>query len=210
MLSTDRQVWIAQFRSAAKKTLGAAFDLTSARPPEWEADELGQRRPLDRAFLACVLGPAAGLPQIRDPAMGLWMIAAAGTGGSREAAVTLQPGRGSLLGLESTGTIETSTETELSALHAAWRIARCDSDHTLRERCLHAATWAVGELQPDNATNRPWAAHVFVELWLARRQAGAGLYAQTLLHNCQVSFGKPDRISALVLWDAAAELGHAS
>lgn len=206
MLSNDRHAWAAQFRDTAARTLGRGFDPATSPAAEWAADELGQRRPLDRAFIACILGPGAGQPAIRDAATRLWAAATDGTNESPETGQLIRAGRGSLLGLESEGTIETSTEAELSALHAAWRIAQHRRSSTLRDRCLDAAAWAVGELQPDNATNRPWAAHVFVMLWIERGDPGAALYAQTLLHNCQVSFGQPDRLSALVLWDAAAEL----
>jgi len=193
------------FREAAMRTLGEGFAAAETDLAVWERDELGQSRRLDRAFLRCILGPGVGKPADEDGAAKFWMAAA---GEADWAQVREQIGdRGALMGGgEDAGTIETATEAELSGLHAAWRIARRCGDAGLLERCFEAATWAVEELQPDNATNRPWGAHVFAELWLARGNSGAALYAQTLVHNCQVTFGRPDRISALVLWDAAEEL----
>ena len=97
--------------------------------------------------------------------------------------------------------LEVWTETELSALHALWRLARV-TDHTdWRARALACARWHVNETQPDNATNHPWAIHVFL-------MAGddARLYAEGLLHACQV--GLLDRFSAIVLLDAATELAR--
>jgi len=206
MQMPDRAGWMKMFRDAANRTLGEGFAAAGADLAVWERDELGQRRRLDRAFLRCVLGPGVGKPEEPEGAAKLWM-AAAGETEWEEARGEIAE-RGALMGGgEEAGTIETATEAELSGLHAAWRIARQRDDAGLRERCFEAAAWAVEELQPDNATNRPWGAHVFTELWLARGNAGAALYAQTLVHNCQVTFGRPDRVSALVLWDAAEELG---
>jgi len=204
----DRVAWVKAFRGAAERTLGVGFSPESCRADDWSLDELGQRRALDRAFLRCILGPKMGKPEARDVAGRLWLLAAESAGSEPvHGLIAGTPGR--LLWPPSEETIETSTEGELSGLHAAWRIAKRDGNDRLRARCLDAAAWSVENLQPDNATNRPWSAHVFVELWLARGDAGASLYAQTLVHNCQVSFGKPDRVSALVLWDASRELTQA-
>ncbi len=206
--AADRGTWQGLFRAAAARTLGTGFQAASCNPEEWAADELGQRRPLDRAFLRCILGPGVGKPEPRDAASQLWVLAATEASGA-EVRRLVGDTDGSLIKSPAEETIETSTEAELAGLHAAWRVAVREQDQGLRERCMDAAAWSIENVQPDNATNRPWAAHVFIELWLARGDAGASLYAQTLLHNCQVSFGKPDRISALVLWDAAEELGRA-
>lgn len=108
--------------------------------------------------------------------------------------------------------IESRTETELSAMHALFRLGLDRGEAGMVERALDAARWQVAELQPDNGTNHPWGIHVFVSL--AAREAdaevaGAALmHAQMLLHNCQVQQGRPDRLSACILWDAAATLGR--
>ena len=103
--------------------------------------------------------------------------------------------------------IEYRTMVELGALQAMWAIAMRDDDSELRERALHAATWHVEELQPDNAINRPWGLPVFIELSSCADDASmaqtADLHAQTLLHNACINFGKPDLLSALILKHAA-------
>lgn len=105
-----------------------------------------------------------------------------------------------------TGAIETTTETELSALHALSHHARRDPSGRLAERCLDAARWHVDELQPDNGTNHPWAVHVF--LALAEDDSTARLHAESLVHNALVSSGRPDRFSACLLLDSARLLAR--
>ncbi|MEZ6243454.1 MAG: hypothetical protein R3B57_10475 [Phycisphaerales bacterium] len=123
------------------------------------------------------------------------------------------PGDGPLLGQSGPG-IESSTEQELAALHALGALGVELDAPPLWDRLWAAADWHVRELQPDNATNRPWAVHVF--LLRASRcddadlAAGARLHASTLLHNCQVLTGRPDRISACILLDAATILRRAT
>jgi len=207
VFSPDRQVWRGLLGETAARTLAAGFCSEGCRDGEWERDELGQRRPLDGAFLACVLGLERGQTRTIAGAIRLWEIAAEPQDGKAVEGL-VRAGTGPLLWNGDEGTIETSTEEELSGLHAAWRIAARRGDELLKARCLEAASWAVTELQPDNATNRPWGVHVFAELWMSRGDTGAALYAQTLLHNCQVMFGRPDRVSAVVLWDAAMELAR--
>ncbi len=98
--------------------------------------------------------------------------------------------------------IEAWTERELAALHAAWHVAEARRDRALGERLRRAASWHAANTQPDNATNHPWAIHVFVSLAL-EGDADAELLAQTLLHNCHVTLGHPDLRSGFILADAA-------
>ena len=60
--------------------------------------------------------------------------------------------------------IEVRTERELSALHALSEIAIRTRDASLARRCADAACWHLRELQPDNATNHPWAIQAFIRL----------------------------------------------
>lgn len=114
--------------------------------------------------------------------------------------------RGSLLPRSAYDAIEVWTESELSALHAfAWHALRM-SDRSMLERILDVGAWHIEHIQPDNATNRPWAVHVFLILSRERAMPEAGFHAQTLLHNCQISHGRPDAFSAHVLRDAAEAL----
>lgn len=98
--------------------------------------------------------------------------------------------------------IEVWTEVELSALHALWRRARRHGDAGLRERLHRAVRWHLEHTQPDNATNRPWALHVF----LREGSPEARHYAATLLHNAQALAPVPEPLAAWILMDAACEL----
>lgn len=97
--------------------------------------------------------------------------------------------------------IEVWTEIELASIHAAWSLGP-----GWRAAAERAARWMVESIQPDNATNHPWAVHAFAEL----ADDGAGhefdLYAQTLLHNCMVGSGSPDGFSAMILLHASRSL----
>ena len=103
-----------------------------------------------------------------------------------------------LTGPGPTGTIEVWTETELACVHAAWSLG---SDW--RAAANASALWLVEHIQPDNATNHPWAVHVFAALGAETNNPELELYAQTLLHNCIVGSGKPDPYSALILLHAS-------
>ena len=171
-------------------------------------DERGHRRAVDRPFLAHLLGvdPGDRPAGAMDPDVALWW----SVHEDRPALLAdLLSGVGPLFGQPGDAGIEVWTETELSALHAAWLIARRLGDRALRRRCLDAARWHAGNLQPDNATNHPWAVHVFVALGDEDADASAHLYAQTLVHNCQMTLGRPDLFSALLLADAARFLDYA-
>ncbi len=106
-----------------------------------------------------------------------------------------------------TQAIELWTERELGALHALWRLAQLRSNNTWRQRAREAALWHTEHTQPDNATNHPWAIGAFLDLWNvdpdSEQGASAKYYAEVLLHNCQMTNGKPDPLSALILLDAA-------
>jgi len=110
--------------------------------------------------------------------------------------------------------IEVYTERLLCAVHALWRLARLHNRPDWRDRATACSLWLIEHLQPDNATNYPWGVHVLVDLAQqpvtagvsASTAAAADMYAQSLLHNCQVSHGRADVRSAWVLRDAAAEL----
>jgi hypothetical protein len=97
--------------------------------------------------------------------------------------------------------LEHESERELAGLHAwAWALRENPESSDAFES---AARWVIENVQPDHATNRPWAIHVFIE------RAGdveARMYAETLLHNCLVTTGEPDFFSACILLDAARAL----
>lgn len=99
--------------------------------------------------------------------------------------------------------IEIWTEQELAGMHALSHLQKRDMSLDQRARLDAAAEWHLEHTQPDNATGRPWAIHVFVRRWLERGEAESRLYAETLLHNCRILAGKPDPVSAEILLDAA-------
>jgi hypothetical protein len=56
--------------------------------------------------------------------------------------------------------------------------------------------------QPDNATNRPWALHVFAR----GGDPESTLYAETLLHNVTASDARHEALSRWILLDCVREL----
>ncbi len=97
--------------------------------------------------------------------------------------------------------IEVWTESELSAMQALWWLGRRQG--AIRDRAHAAALWHIDNTQPDNATNRPWAIPVFLELAIADSSHDARLYAETLLHNAIAANGNAEPFSAAILLDAA-------
>jgi hypothetical protein len=179
------------------------------------ADERGHRRLVDKPLLAWLTGlsledvccPPAR-PQDLDVAAWIALV-------NREPpSPALLQSDGPFVPLVDAAAIEVATELELATLHAMSRHATLASHPApLREaihaRTLRAASWLLDNLQPDNATNHPWAAHVFATIAKDPshpRKLEAGLYAQALLHNSLVPMGRPDRFSAIILLDASAAL----
>lgn len=99
-------------------------------------------------------------------------------------------------------TIEVWTESELSLVHLLERGADGPEARRSAERIHDAVGWHLAHTQPDNATNRPWAVHVFA----LDGRAEASLYAQTLLHNAQAGGAMGDPLVAWILADAAQRL----
>ena len=175
------------------------------------ADEHGDRRATDRPLLARLLGINPGpTPQLDNPQIDLLLWWALHNQSTIEGLVA--PAPGPLVGEHAfkTGAIETTTETELAALHALAHHAEKDPTGALFERCRQATRWHIATLQPDNGTNHPWAVHVFLILAAIEKDDAfavhARLHAETLVHNAMVSMGRPDRFSACLLLDAARSL----
>ena len=102
--------------------------------------------------------------------------------------------------------IEVWTESELSAIHALAWYAHTLGRSALLSRTFDACRWHIDNTQPDNATNHAWAVHLFAVLAERDISGEARLYAETLLHNCQVTSGVPDPLSARILHDASQAL----
>ena len=105
--------------------------------------------------------------------------------------------------------IEHRTLIELSALHALTHLITPPEDTYLAEPLTRLVDWHTRELQPDNGVNRPWGIHAFIARSIDAHGTNdapaldAMLHAQTLAHNCCVTLGSPDLVSALILRDAA-------
>ncbi len=169
-------------------------------------DELGHRRATDAPLLARLLGVEPGEPPISlHPDAALWW---ALHDGSFDPSSLIEVCEGPLVpSLRRLG-VEVWSEGELAALHAlSWHAIRPETSR-LAARVESAARWHLDELQPDNATNRPWAVHVFADLAHRTGDPAAHSHAGTLVHNSIVALGRPDRLSAVILLDAAEWLAR--
>ena len=213
--AVDLPRWAQTLRAAARGPLvstpcvePASTDADRAGFVAGFTDELGNRPRIAAPFLSAMLGIAPTAPAPQRPAdlddRLWWAVHAAGT------PIADLAGTGPLDPLLAEIAVESRTEIELSAMHALVRLSLDRHEPALLDRAFAAARWHLAELQPDNGTNHPWAIHVFLSLAAraddAAESAAALVHAQTLLHNCHVAQGRPDRLSACILWDAAATL----
>lgn len=174
-------------------------------------DEMGNRRGVDVAFFAARSG--AGSATAVDPRSPTderfwWACAGAAVDVARvlqdlSHADRVESDRGALIPQGVHRTIEVWTETEFASLHALSRLGLRALDAGLIDRALNAARWHIGHTQPDNATNRPWAVHLFALLAAREGDSDAALFAETLLHNCRMRGGAPDVLSGHILTDSA-------
>lgn len=183
------------------------------------ADGMGDRRPIDRPLLARVIGglPHCFVNQEGDDAATAMMRAVGRRDISAIRKLIREPDARMpmpLIAEPSVATLEAETERELAAVHALASLALADAAFAdLRPRLLGAAKWLIAEIQPDNATHRPWAVHgfVFASAVLEPHEAiDAEMYAQTLVHNAVVASGvtsgKIDVFSLVLLRDAQQAL----
>lgn len=117
------------------------------------------------------------------------------------------PSRAPIAPRDAYRTIEAWTESDLASLHALWWLGRRRQRPEWVSRALDAAEWHTEHIQPDNATNRPWAIHVFLDLWRTRGLVEGRLHAETMLHNADAGAGTssagPGRLIAEIAADAA-------
>ncbi|CAG0950291.1 hypothetical protein PHYC_00163 [Phycisphaerales bacterium] len=221
--------WVRRLRLAARPSLSPdlrrLLDHDSDEPqPARDADcralidaftdNAGHRRPVDRPLLSHLLRCAGGdMPADPRPDELAWWCCHTRAAYHRLPIDWIADGR--LFRDLGDDAIETWTDAELSSLHAlSWEGLRARSPAIL-SRITRAAEWLLAEVQPDNATERPWAVHFFAAMSLdaartPESRARADLYAQTLLNNALVGRERPDRFSACILWDAANWLESAS
>jgi hypothetical protein len=204
--------WLLLLQSAAGATLGP----TPSRDPsilDAFRDEQGHRRSVDRPLIASAIaihpGPApaeATLQQLTGDVRLWWALHDPIDGADCITSRLLSPGGTPPIVHHRQGTtIEVWTEVELAATHALVNAGGRFGNPAMIERAIAAARWHTEHMQPDNATNHAWGTHAFI-LAAMGGHADCEMYAQTLLHNCQISFGKPDLLSAYALLDSAREL----
>lgn len=193
---------LSAWADALERSAGPVLtDMGFERSGAWAAafvDDAGVRTAVAPLLLGHVCGCEAPPGAAGTLDLKLWR--AVGSGAPVDAS-----GDGALVGLGGDEAIEVATEIELSSLHALGWIAR-RSGEPAWSRLRSAAAWNLEELQPDNATNRPWGVGVFLWLWCVDSNAEALVHGETLWHNCQITQGRPDRLSAVILHDAAAWL----
>ncbi|MDQ7012609.1 MAG: hypothetical protein Q9O74_01780 [Planctomycetota bacterium] len=209
--------WQQQIDAVANAALrGTPLEQALAAPPEEAlafarafADDAGHRRAIDRPLLAWVLDldpwDASGDAETDRCDLRLWR--------ALRRDPPLAPHR--LMGRPSGPLapecrdegLEVWTEVELASLQALWWHARQAGSAELHDRARTHARWLMDEIQPDNGTNHAWAVAAFAEL-AAEGNTDATLYAETLLHNCQVTLGRADLLSAVLLVDASRCVGE--
>lgn len=217
--SADLHTWRERLRSLAMQRLDGT---PVAKPDEYSVeqrlafianfrDDIGNRRPVDGPLLARLMGVSISgeAASSRRDEVQLWRVLHVGgdpltcVAPISEVPTPLFPDLHHLA-------IELWTESELSGLHALSHYA-ASGNSAAEVRVRSAALWLLENVQPDNATQRPWAVHVFLkmagDLTLSEAVRGSTrMYAETLLHNAMVPMGPrvPDIFSACVLLDSAA------
>jgi hypothetical protein len=141
----------------------------------------------------------------------LWALVAVEPAGSIDA-IGAVPGlrldsSGPLLDRGPTDAVEVWVDRELAAMHALHRAARIHQRSEWNARLHDAVDWHVEHTGTENATHRPWAAHVF----LMRGTPEAEFFASGQVHAVLVEHGDaaPDPCTRWILGDAAAELALA-
>jgi len=202
--------WALIMRSAAEPVIRQLVTgLNQENPSTFSSsfhDESGNQRPVDPFLIGAVFGHAAVRTTFSgdSPDVQLWASITDG----RTAVEQFLSGdsKGPLIRHPAGTSIEVLTETEACALHALWTIARVRVQTDLTARCLSAAQWHIAELQPDNATNSPWAIHVFAMLSILGVDSRGFMEAESRLHNCHVGRAQLDQRSAMILKHASMEL----
>jgi len=175
--------------------------------------------PLDPPLLAVLDGvdPGPAPSPLSADEIGLWWRRALDPGAAAtgelldrvrtsNAADRAVDGGGALLPRDLYSAIEVWTDAELAALHAWWWLAEAADDDDARAHLARIRDWHLEHTQPDNATNRPWAIHVFLLGATPEHEH----YAATLLHNGLAMDGVPTPLGARLLRDAADAIDRAA
>lgn len=197
------EAWADRLETIAAPSVPAlpvgASDAEKAAFVEGFRDEFGARNASVGMLLRWVLGIGAGDPSgDEDPDVRIWR---------------------SLIGLEDVALSDVSQGVVAPDAYAIEHrtLIECSSLHALAHAWVHLdrvgwsdlrdlIEWHTRELQPDNGINRPWGIHAFVARGAEDGGGDALMHAQTMLHNCCVTLGRPDRVSAVLMTDAAGTL----
>lgn len=203
--------WIARLDSGASGALAAlpleAGQTARAAFVDQFTDEFGNRARTTEPFLRRLLD-LTGEPETTplDLDERLWWRLCSGTQVTSDLHDLISPGP-TLTPPSDKMAIEHWTQVELCALHAVWTLNQLSPDPGTARRIRDAGVWIMHELQPDNAINRPWAIPVFVVLSMTLADESdrtmASMYAQTLLHNCSITMGRPDILSSCIMLHSA-------
>lgn len=215
MTPTPRERFAAMLRAVAAPAIGLPEigpRPAMARPfMRWRAARRGtvaQWTGLDAAGTTGAAPPAEELlwAALVDPSVDVDAVLASLRGGSiRRTAADA----GALMPQGLFRAIEVWTDSELSALHALAWLARRRSRADWSGAVAAALRWHLDNTQPDNATNYPWAIHLFADFAEQHANAEARLFSETLLHNCRTGGGGvPTPLAAEILMDAAEYLGE--
>ena len=210
-MSSPTAAWADRLRRIARPVLAGTPLVSPATPDEKRRfvenfeDEEGHRRIWDGFLLGWMLG--VKVEPVGEPWLWSWeRLACEDRKAEGSAPPRAHPPH---FALADAWTLEQETEKELAGLHAWWWLERTQANPPPNPLppgggLETAAAWVMANIQPDNATGHPWAIQVFLEH--AAHDASARHYAETMLHNCMVHRGAPDRLSAIILLDAARGL----
>ena len=191
-MNARAQPWIGRLRAVVDSSALEGLE------PDGFADESGNRRAVDMPLIAWLVGRPVTLDGPQSIDLVLWATLARGGGNEPPGWAARGPLQDADAPSRGEVAIEVWTERELSAIQALWTLGVERDQRAWCDRAELAARWCVEELQPDNATAHPWGVNVFAAL-SAGGDVEAELYAQTLMHNCQVGTGRPGRFANLVL-----------
>ena len=92
-------------------------------------------------------------------------------------------------------------QNEMLILHALHSFALLRGESALLDQTLAAADFHLREIQPDHATNEPWAVHAYAS------HADGAMTAETLWHAAYIQHGGwPGPVARLIASDAAFTL----
>ena len=139
-------------------------------------------------------------------AMETWLIYSQAVRGEAPAIASLRRAIGQLAPTALRTTINDNPEPwwqqEMMILHALHSFALRQKDFALIKKTLEAAAFHLAEIQPDHATNEPWAVHAYAS------HVDGNVTAETLLHAAYMNGGGVlSETSRWILADALSALG---